>query len=346
MSAGSSDHETNTMSPPEELWRLFELMGGFRVTQALYVAARLGVADLLADGPKTANDLAAATGANSDALYRLLRLLASIGVFEEAADRRFTLTPMATLLQQAHPYSLRAQALLFGGSGYRAFGNLLHTVMTGETAFDHVFGASHFAYLAEHPEESAIFGQAMSASSRRAVAAIVGAYDFSPAQTVADIGGGQGMLLGAVLRANPTLRGILFDEAHVVAMAEPVLAAAGIADRCACVAGDFFAVLPPGADIYMLRHIIHDWDDERSIAILRNCAEAAGTGSKVLVIESIVEPGNDSSAVKMVDVQMMVMNGGRERTVEEYRQLFMTAGLTLTRIIPAGAESLIEGEHA
>ncbi|MGE5334057.1 MAG: methyltransferase [Nitrososphaerota archaeon] len=346
MSAGSSDHESNTMSPPEELRRLFELMGGYRVTQALYVAAKLGIADLLAGGPNTANDLAAATGANSDALYRLLRMLANIGVFEEAADRQFTLTPMATLLQQDHPYSLRAQALLFGGDGYRAFGGLLHTVMTGETAFNHVFGAGHFAYLAEHPEESAIFSQAMSASSRRVVPAIVGAYYFSSAQTVADIGGGQGMLLGAVLRANLTLRGILFDEAHVVAMAEPVLAAAGIADRCACVAGDFFAAVPPGADIYMLRHIVHDWDDECSVAILRNCAEAAGTGGKVLVIESIVEPGNGFSTVKMLDVQMLVMNGGRERTAEEYRQLFTAAGLALTRIIPAGAESLIEGERA
>jgi len=319
------------------------LFNGYRVSQILYVAARLGIADLLADGPKTAGELAAATGANADALYRILRALASLDVFEEAADHRFALTPMAALLRQDHPFSVRAQALFFGEDAYRSWGDLLHTVMTGETAFDHVFGAHHWEYLAQHPEASAIFNATMTANAQRAAAAIVDTFDLSTARSVVDVGGGHGLLLAAVLRANPALHGILFDEEHVVAGALPTLQAAGVADRCERVAGSFFETLPSGADVYMMRHILHDWEDEQCVAILRNCANALAAAGRVVVIESVIEPGNDPSPAKFQDLMMMVMNGGRERTADQFRALFTAAGLRLTRITPTAAESLIEG---
>ncbi len=321
-----------------------QLLNGFRVTQSLYVAAKLGLADILKDGPQPVEALAATTGANADALFRVLRALASLGVFAEDAEGRFALTPLATLLQHDHPYAVRAQALFFGDEPYRAWGELYSGVMTGANAFEQVFGAPHFEYLAEHPAQNEIFNRAMSASSRQAAAAIAGAYDFSTAATVVDIAGGQGVLIAAILRANAGLRGVLFDQPHVVADALPLLKAAGVAARCELMSGDFFVSVPSG-DIYTLRHILHDWDDEHAIAILRSCAEAMAPGGRVLAIESVIEPGNDPSPAKFLDLMMFVMNGGRERTAEEYRRLFAAAGLNLTRIIPTGAESLIEGEH-
>jgi ubiquinone/menaquinone biosynthesis C-methylase UbiE len=325
---------------------MLQLLNGFRVTQALYVAAKLGLADILKGGPQPLEALAATTGANADALYRVLRVLASIGVFEEISARQFTLTPLAVLLQNDHPYGVRAQALFFGDEPYRACGGLYDSVMTGANAYERVFGAPHFEYLARHPDQNEIFNQAMSASSRQAAMAIAGAYDFTAAGTVVDIAGGQGVLIAAILRANPTLRGVLFDQPHVLASAQPLLEAAGVADRCELASGDFFASVPSG-DVYTLRHILHDWDDEHGVAILRSCAEAMAPGGRTLVIESVIEPGNDPSPAKFLDLMMFVMNGGRERTAEEYRRLFVAAGLRLTRIIPTGgAESLIEGELA
>jgi len=341
-----SDETASATEPtPADLQRLHQLWQGFRVSQALYVAASLGLADLLADGPKSADALAATTGANADALYRVLRALASLGVFAETTERHFTLTPMARLLQQDHPYSVRAQVIYLGDEPYRAWGQLLPSVMSGANAYQQVFGMPHFQYLAQHPEANAAFNRAMSAGSRQAAVAIVGAYDFATAGTVVDIAGGQGVLIAAILRANPNLRGVLFDQPHVLADALPLLETAGVADRCELASGDFFVSAPPG-DTYTLRHILHDWDDEHSIAILRGCAQAMAPGGRILVIESVIEPGNDPSPAKFLDLVMFVMNGGRERTAEEFGRLFAAAGLTLTRIIPAGAESLIEGERA
>lgn len=341
----STDSGGNAIPPPAELRQMLQLLNGFRVTQVLYVAARLGLADILKGGPQPVEALAATTGANADALYRVLRALASIGVFEEDTNGRFALTPLAALLQQDHPYGVRAQALYQGDEPYRAWGGLYDGVITGANAFERVFGAPHFEYLAQHPAQNEAFNQAMSASSRQAAMAIAGEYDFSAAGSVVDIAGGQGVLIAAILRANPAVHGVLFDQPHVVANAQPVLEAAGVEDRCELASGDFFVSVPPG-DIYTLRHILHDWDDEHAIAILRSCAEAMTPGGRALVIESAIEPGNDPSPAKFLDLMMFVMNGGRERTAEEYRRLFAAAGLRLTRIIPAGAESLIEGERA
>lgn len=338
---------SNGASEPtaDDMRRLQFMIHGYRLTQALYVAASLGVADLLGDGPKTADELAAATGANSDALHRVLRALASVGVFAETNEGRFTLTPMAALLRQDHPASLRGMILYAGDEPYRAWGALLPGVMTGDNPFEQVFGAQHFQYLAQHPASNEAFNQAMSASSRQAAMAIVAAYDFAAAGKVVDIAGGQGVLLAAILRAYPALHGVLFDQPHVVADAMPLLEAAGVADRCELASGDFFAAVPPG-DTYTLRHILHDWDDDHCIAILRSCVQALAPGGRVLAIESVIEPGNGPSPAKFLDLMMFVMNGGRERTAEEYRRLFAAAGLTLTRIIPAAAESLVEGVRA
>lgn len=326
---------------------LRQMVIGYRVTQCLAAAAQLGVADLLGGGPKPVEELAAATGANADALYRVLRALASVGVFEEVEPRRFGLTPLAAALQSEGPQSRRNLAVFSGEQPYQAWGDIMYSMTTGAPAFNHVFGMPHFDYLAEHPEASATFNRAMSASSQQSADAIAAAYDFSAAETVVDVGGGQGMLITTVLRANPGLRGVLFDRQHVVDDAISALEEAGMADRCARIGGDFLASVPTGNDLYMLRHIIHDWDDERSITILRHCAEALAPGGKVLVVEMVIEEGNRASWAKFLDVHMLVMNGGRERTAEEYRHLFATAGLKMTRIIPAGIEeSIIEGERA
>jgi hypothetical protein len=326
---------------------LQQLVNGYKVTQMLSVVAKLGIADLLEGGPQTAEELAATAGAHPDALYRVMRTLASIGVFEEVEPRRFSLTPLAEPLRASHPESMRLVAIYQGEEIYQAWGDLMYSVMTGAPAIDHVFGAPHFAYMSQHPETSAPFNQAMSEGSRRVASAVVAAYDFADVGTVVDVGGGQGALLAAILGAHAGLRGILFDLPHVVTDAQPVLDAASVVDRCETVAGDFFAAVPPGGDCYVLRRILHDWDDERSIAILRRCAQAMASHGKVLVIEAIVASGNEGPQTKFLDLQMLVMNGGRERTAAEYERLFTAAGLRLIRIIPTASDAnIIEGERA
>lgn len=335
----------NSGVPPQVT--LQRLLNGARVTQVLYVSAKLGIADLLAADPMTADELAAAVGAHADALYRVLRAGASLGVLQELEPRRFALTPLGALLRSDHPDTVRPLAIFVGEEAYRAAGDLLYSAMTGATAFEHMYGMSHFAYLAEHPEASAIFNQTMSARTRQAASAVVAAYDFAGARAVVDVGGGQGALLTAILLAHPELRGALMDLPHVVAGAEPGLREAGVVDRCTLVGGDFFAAVPAGYDLYALRRVIHDWDDERGVVILRNCAQAMAPHGKVLVIEAVMESGAEAYPTVFLDVQMLLLSGGRERTAAEYGRLFAAAGLRLARIIPtrAGA-SILEGEHA
>ena len=334
-------------APPVSAQALRDLGNGYRVTQLLYVAAKLELADLLREGPKTSDELARATGVQADALYRVLRALASLGVFRENDLRQFALTPLAELLQRDHPQTLWGWTVMTGEEPYRAWGDLLSTVMTGGPAFERVYGASRFDYLAQHPEASALFNESMSENVRDRAAAIVASYDFPAAGTVVDVGGGYGVLLSAMLRAQPSLQGILFDHSQVVAGAASRLEAAGVSDRCEVVGGDFFAGVPAGGTVYVLSKVIHDWDDERSIAILRSCRDAMEGHAKVVLVESVIEAGNDPSWAKFLDVQMLVMNGGRERTIEEYRRLFAAAGLQLTRVIPTGVEAnLIEADRA
>ncbi len=298
-------------------------------------------------GSQTVEELAKAADVQPDALYRVMRALAGLSVFSEVTPRRFALTPLADVLRADHPLSMRAPALFHGGEAYRAWGDLSYSVRTGAPAFDHVYQMAHFDYLAQHADANAVFNGTMSVNTAQSVAAVVSAYAFPATGVVVDVGGGHGALLAAVLQAHTGLRGVLFDQPHVVDGAMPTLDAAGVAARCSRVGGDFFVPPLPTGDLYLLRQIIHDWDDERGVAILRACAEAMSEHGKVLVIEALIPPGNDPAPVKFLDLQMLVMLGGRQRTEEEYGQLYAAAGLQLTRVIATrSAFSLVEGARA
>jgi predicted O-methyltransferase YrrM len=324
--------------------RLIHLFRGFWVSQALYVAAELGLADLLADGPRAVDDLAAAAGAHAPSLYRVLRLLASEGVFAEGEDGRFALSPMAAALRRdAGPARLQV-LFLGGGASWRAAGGLLHTVRTGETAFERVHGVGFFEYYRQHPDERALFDQLMAANTAPQARAVAATYDFSQLGTVVDVGGGRGALAVELLAAHPHLRGVVFDQPAVAADAREAIAAAGLADRCEAVGGDFFAVVPEGGDAYLLKFILHDWDDERSVAILRACRRAVPRAGRLLVVELLLPRGTAPSFAKTQDVNMLVNLGGRERTEAEYGALYAAAGFALTRAIPVQGElHIIEG---
>ena len=319
-------------SPPSAT--LLQMMTGYWVSQALYVAAKLGIADLLTDGPVDCEDLAAATHTHAPSLQRVLRALASVGVFTEMSPGSFALTPLAELLRTETPGSMRALATMYAEEQYRAWGGLLHSVRTGEMAFDHQFGMGYFEYLAQHPEADRVFNDAMTGWTHQLVGAVVDVYDFSPFKTVVDVGGGYGTLLAAILRRYPGTRGILFEQPHVVASAEEHLAATGIADRCTFVGGDFFVAVPAGGDAYVLSQILHDWDDEHCVAILGQCRRAMADHGNLLVVELVLPPGNEPSLGKWLDLHMLVLLGGRERTAAEYDTLFRAAGFNLARVVP------------
>ena len=319
-------------SPPRAT--LLQMMTGYWVSQALYVAAKLGIADLLADGPVDCEDLAAATNTHAPSLQRVLRALASVGVFTEVSPGSFALTPLAELLRTETPGSMSALAIMYAEEQYRAWGELLHSVRTGEMAFDHQFGMGYFEYLAQHPEADRVFNEAMTGWTQQLVGAVVDTYDFSPFHTVVDVGGGYGALLATILRNNPGTRGILFEQPHVIASAEEELVAAGVADRCTFVGGDFFVEVPAGGDAYVLSQILHDWDDERCVAILGQCRRAMPDHGKLLVVELVLPAGDEPSLGKWLDLHMLVLLGGRERTAAEYDTLFRAAGFKLARVVP------------
>jgi hypothetical protein len=318
---------------------------GFRTTQMLYVAAKLGLADHLRHGTRTPEQLAQAVAADAQALRRLLRALASMGIFAEEADGSFALTPLAEHLRSDAPQSLRGVALLYGEEWlWRAYGQMLYSVLTGRPAFEHAHGQPLFDYLSDHPAAAAQFDEAMSGYSAQEAAAILAAYDFSPASRVVDVGGGQGGLLSAILRAHPHLSGVVFDRPTVVPGARRRLAETGVGARSECVAGDFFAALPDGGDLYMLKSVLHDWGDEDAVRILRTCRRAMGERARLLVIERVVPEGNAPAEAKLFDINMLVVLGGKERTEGEYRSLFEAGGFRLTQIIATQSPlSLIEG---
>jgi O-methyltransferase/methyltransferase family protein len=340
----SAQPEPFELPPPVLMLRM---MQGFWISRAIYVAAKLGIADLLKDGPKTSEELAEAAAAHAASLYRVLRALASIGVFVEDAERRFALTALGATLRSDVPGSLRYFAIEeMGENHYPAWGHLLHSVKTGEIAFNHVYGASKWEYMTQHPEEAKIFDDAMGSFNSVVSAAIVAAYDFSATRTVVDVGGGDGSLLSAILKANGHLRGALADRPHVAERALMRLQNEGLAGRCDIAPGDFFAHVPPG-DTYVLKWIIHDWDDERSAAILGNCRRAMTGDGKVLIVEAVLQAGPATSFSKFMDLNMLVMTGGRERTEAEYRALLEAAGLKFSRIIPTQTDmSIIEAVRA
>lgn len=324
---------------------MMELLTSRMVSQPLYVAAQLGIADLLKDGPKTADELATATGTHAPSLYRLLRTLASISIFAEGEDGRFELTPLANCLQTGAEGSVGAVATMFAQEWHsRPWEHLLESVKTGKTAFELVYGKKAFEYLAENPEAGKIFDSAMTDLTSMQNPAITAAYDFSGIGKLADIAGGHGGLIAAILNANPKIEGFLFDQPQVIAGALPLLESQGVAGRCKLIAGDFFESVPAGCDAYILKSIIHDWDDEQALVILKNCRKATlGKNSKLLLVEIVILPGNEPSFGKLTDLEMLVMAGGRERTEAEYRTLLRAAGFNLTNIVPTEApQSVIE----
>jgi O-methyltransferase domain/Dimerisation domain len=327
---------------------LFQMITGSWVSQTIHVAAKLGIADRLVDGGKSSDELAESTGAHAASLYRVLRALASLGIFVERDPGFFEMTPMSEYLRTGVPGSMRAAAIMFGEEWhYRPWGQVLHSVKTGQTAFSHLFGQEAFPYLAANEAASTIFNEAMTGASSVGNAAVAAAYDFSNAGRVVDVAGGHGSLIAEILKANPAVQGILFDQPSVVAGAKSLLKAAGLMDRCEIDGGDFFEAVPRGGAVYIVKYIIHDWDDDRALMILKNVHRAMDAGSKILLVENVIKPGNDPCPGKVLDIEMLVLAGGRERTEQEYRALFAVAGFELTKIIPTQTTlSLIEGVKA
>ncbi len=322
---------------------LDRMIVGSWVTQALYVAAETGIADALAAGPRTADELARETGTHADSLYRVLRALASIGVFRQDDEGRFSGTPLGRLLERDAPGSKRSLARMAGAEWYRSWGALLSSVETGGAAFDRVYGKSFFRYLDANPDRWRIFDAAMTGVHDAETIPVLDAYDFSSFGTIVDVGGGNGLALAALLCRHPETRGILFDLPDVARRAREVVDGCGLSDRCTVEGGDFFVSVPPSADAYLLRHVLHDWDDPEAVSILDRCRKAMRPGGRVLVVETVIPPGNGPCFAKWLDLMMLVV-GGRERTREQYADLFRSAGLRLARVVPTARDvSILEG---
>src|SRR4051812_2068752 len=327
--AAAAEHE---LPPPAAM---MGLITGYWVSQAVGVVAQLGVADQLAQGPRGSDQLAKDVGADPQALYRVLRLLASLGIFTEVAPRTFGLTPLGDTLRSDAPGSVRNFAITETAPGHwLPWGQLSDSVRSGRPMARAALGMELFDWYAENPEEAGYFNAAMGNLSALAASELVRVYDVSTVRTVADIGGAHGVLLAAILRANPSARGILFDLPHVIATAEAAIEAEGLASRCELVSGDFFAAVPEGADLHLLKQIVHDWDDERATQLLRTCHRALAPGGKLLLVEMVIPSDNRPSPAQAMDLNMMVVLGGRERTEEEYRHLLRAAGFRLERVIP------------
>jgi hypothetical protein len=317
------------------------------MSQALYVAAKLGIADLLAESPKPVSELAAATNTNDRALYRILRSLASAGVFTETESKVFANTLYSEPLRSDAPASVRNGMIFMGEEWHwRVWGNMLYSVQTGKTAWGYTHGAEAFEYLSAHPEKAEIFNAAMTDMSVGTAPAVVEAYDFSGIETLADIAGGHGYLLSQILKANPNLKGILFDMPQVIEGASALLEREGVVERVEKVSGDFFQSVP-AADAYIMKHIIHDWDDEKSLTILKNIHAAMKGDGRVLIVEVVVPDGNEPHYSKLLDLEMLASPGGAERTASEYRELLAQAGFEMTQIIPTKSPySIVEGVKA
>jgi SAM-dependent methyltransferase len=325
---------------------VLQMIWGIHISRAVYVVAKLGIADLLAGGPMTAVQLAQATQAHEGSLYRMLRLLASLGVLTEHDHRAFSLTVLGERLRADVPASMRSWALMVESmGGIRAWEPIIETVRTGKPGLDIAHGVAWFEFLAAHPNLAQEFQSAMSERTAAFAPSVAAEYDFAPMQTVADIGGGKGTLLAVILRAHGHLRGILFDQPPVVADGAQVFGAAGVADRCKIVPGDFFQSVPDGADAYILANVLHDWDDANSVRILGACRRAMAKDGRVLIVERLI-PDDPADAVPVLlsDLTMLVFTGGQERTNAEYGQLLAEAGLSLAKVQPvAPPYGVIEG---
>ena len=310
-----------------------DLLNGYQDTALLYVAAKLGLADLLAEGPKTSEELSATMGAHAPSLYRILRGLVVVGMcFEE--EERFGLTHMGQMLRTEVKGSLRNQALVCGDEYMMAWSGLVHSAMTGETAFAHVFGVDPWAHRQRNRALSEQFNADLNTETARSAVAIVEAYDFSAVRVLCDAGGGYGALLCAILVACPAMRGILLEQAHVATGARAYVKSQGLDERCSVVEGDLFEAFPAGADAYVMKSIVHDWSDARSVGILKNCRRALGAHGRVILIERVLPKlAKDAPDTVRVDLHMLAVTGGRERSEAEYQELLEAAGFSLGRVV-------------
>jgi O-methyltransferase domain/Dimerisation domain len=326
-------------APPEA--RLLQLISGSWTMQAVYTAARLELADHVKAGPKSAEQLARDTGAHAPSLYRLLRALASLGIFVEDSERRFGLTPMAEKLRKDAPDSLWGSTVMMGEEHYVAWGRLLDGVRQGKVSFQLQYGEGVFDYFEKHPESARIFHRAMTELTSKTHVAAVEAYDFSRLRKLIDVGGGRGTLISAILKANPHLHGAVFDVPSVMEQTRNYLTEQGVADRCEAIGGDFFASVPAGGDAYILSTVIHDWHDADSLRILKNVHQAMNGPGTLLLVEQVLKDRNEPDFAKFMDLNMLVMAGGMERTGEEFRALLRDAGFDLVRIIPTKSASKV-----
>lgn len=341
-------HSDQSGIPPAA--RVLQLATAGWMSAAVSAAAALGVADELADGPRGVDEIAKAVDAHVPTLYRLLRTCADIGLFRELDGEVFALTELGDALRSDAPGSMRNFAMWAGLPADRCtWSGLVTSVRTGTSAFEGVHGLPVWEYLREHPDVAGIFDKAMTDASAQLIAPLVQAYDFSPFGTIVDVAGGHGALLAGVLAASPRARGVLYDQPDVVAGAGHPLRQAGVADRCDLVGGDFFASVPAGGDAYLLSNVIHDWDDELSGRILANCRDAMAADGRVLLVEAVLpEPAEPSPTIKLMDLNMLVLCDGRQRTAAEFGDLFGRVGLELSRIVPGvgGLHSVVEAVRA
>ncbi len=333
-------------TPPAHVG-ILQLVNGILVSGAVSCLAQLGIPDLVEAAPQSADELAKQIGANPGALYRLMRATASVGVLSEGPDGKFSQTPMSAVLCTNATPSLRALAIMTGREWHaRGWAHLEYCVRTGNPAMQQIYGVPNFEYLKQNPEEARIFNDAMSNVSTIDSPAVADAYNFSGIRSIVDIAGGHGLLLATILDRNPHLQGTLYEMPHVLEGAKsgplkPVM------DRCTLASGDMFSSVPAGADAYIMKHIIHDWPDDRCVQILNACRKGVNPGGKLLVVDSVIQPGNDFSPGKFLDLQMMVFPSGCERTEKQFRDLFASAGWRLTRIIPTAAQdAIVEGVPA
>ncbi len=341
----------NARQRPPAQEEMLGLISGFWVSQLVFVAARLGIADVIAkDGPSTPQAIARSVKAKAPLLARVLRALASVGVFAEGPGGRFRLTPLGETLRSDRPGSLRSFALMaIDDYNWQAWGRLPEGVVSGASPFEKHFGMPFFQWLAQHPDKERVFAASMASISATENAAIARAYPFSDFTHLVDVGGAHGHLLAVILTQHKKLRGVLYDQPQVVEGAgkSGFLAKPGLARRSETIGGDFFSAVPAGADGYVMKYIIHDWDDEKCVRILRNCRTAMAPTGRVLVVDHVIPPGNARSWGKLLDINMMVLPGGQERTREQFRTLFERAGLRLKRIVPTDCPlSIVEGVPA
>jgi hypothetical protein len=341
-----------TKPTPQTVMR--DLIAGYWVSRMIYVAARLRLADLLAKGPQTADSLAAAAGVKAPELFRMLRTLASYGVFAQTRGGRFKLTPLGNTLRSDVPASMRGFALMLVEKHvWNSWEQLLYAVQTGDLPFNKIYGMPFYQYLEQHPDDLEVFGEAMTSLSGTENPAIADAYNATyksaGIRTLVDVAGGHGSLLATLLKGNPKLKGVLFDLPSVIAraVADRHVTAKGVAERCTMVGGDFFESVPKGGDAYILKYILHNWDDEHAVRILTSCRDAMNEKGRILVVDPVIPPGDTRHWGKLLDIQMMVVVRGCERTRKDFAGLFKKAGLKLRRIVPTRCPlSIVEATRA